>query len=54
MTNTLCHINDKEASGMHTQNVDDICKRVKIFEVGFKPDADIVMMIKDTLSRLLC
>ncbi|MBE6339688.1 MAG: hypothetical protein E7069_02965 [Bacteroidales bacterium] len=53
MTNTLCHINDKEASGMHTQNVDDICKRVKIFEVGFKPDADIVMMIKDTLSRLL-
>lgn len=53
MSNTLCHINDSSMTGIHTQNVADICDRVKIFEVGFKPDTDIVAMIKRTLDETL-
>ena len=53
MSNSLCLNYDAQLSALHSQNIIDICSRVHVLEVGFKPDTDIVFMLRRYLEQTL-
>lgn len=45
--NTIYHAINKEVASQHLSIVNSIAKRVPIYELGFKPDIDIVNEVRD-------
>lgn len=48
MTNTVHHSHAADSIERHLQSINRICSRVPIFRLGFKPDADVVDLIRKT------